>query len=152
MEHTIFTQVVNREKDIEAVADGYKTKIGHELWLADGLQKDVIQNCWDARSDKKHGKNWKCGFSLMKISNKNILCLADEGTTGLNGTKFYSPKELASILEKVSNENQRGEDLACFLNSNWSAKVSEEGGNRGRGKTLFLVVSKNKNVTLFLFC
>ena len=146
MERTIFTQIVNREKAIQAVADGYKTKIDHELWLAVGLQKDAVQNCWDARSDKKHGKNWECGFSLMKIENKDILCISDKGTTGLNGTKFYTHDELTKILEKVSNENQAGEDLACFLNSDWSGKSSEEGGNRGRGKTLFLVASDNKKV------
>lgn len=146
MEHRTFTQVVNREKDIEAIADGYKTKIKHELWLADGIQKDAIQNCWDARSDKKHGKNWECGFSLININNQDVLCITDGGTTGLNGTKFYTPDGLAKILEKISNESQRDEDLACFLNSNWSAKINEEGGNRGRGKTLFLVASQNKKV------
>ena len=142
----IFTQIVNREKGIKAIADGYKTRINHELWLADGLQKDAVQNCWDARSDKKHGKNWECGFLLMKIGNKNFLCISDKGTTGLNGTKFYTHDELTKILEKVSNENLAGEDLACFLNSDWSGKSGEEGGNRGRGKTLFLVSSKNKRV------
>jgi len=146
MERTIFTQIVNREKAIQAVADGYKTKINHEMWLADGLQKDAVQNCWDARSDKKHGKNWECGFQLMKLENKNILCISDQGTTGLNGTKFYTHAELTKILERVSNENQSGEDLACFLNSDWSGKSSEEGGNRGRGKTLFLVASDSKKV------
>jgi len=146
MEQRIFTQKVNQEKDIEAVADGYKTKISHELWLAAGLQKDAIQNCWDARIDKKHGKNWECGFSLMKINNKDALCISDKGTTGLNGTKFYTDEDLIKILEKISSGNQRDEDLACFLNSNWSAKSNEEGGNRGRGKTLFLVASRIKKV------
>lgn len=146
MERTIFTQIVNREKAIQTVADGYKTKIDHELWLAEGLQKDAIQNCWDARSDKKHGKDWECGFALMKVDNKDILCIYDKGTTGLNGTKFYKHDELTKILEKVSNQNQAGEDLACFLNSDWSGKSSEEGGNRGRGKTLFLVASDSKKV------
>lgn len=146
MENTIFTQVVNRERDIEAVADGYKTKIKHDLWLADGLQKDAIQNSWDARFDRKHGKNWECGFSIQELRGKNYLCITDKGTTGLGGTKFFTPDELAVILEKISTDNRRGEDLACFLNSNWSAKNSEEGGNRGRGKTLFLVASKDKKV------
>lgn len=146
MERTIFTQIVNREKAIQTVADGYKIKIDHELWLAVGLQKDAIQNCWDARSDKKHGKGWECGFSLIRIKSIDILCISDKGTTGLNGTKFYTHDELTKILEKVSNQNQAGEDLACFLNSDWSGKSSEEGGNRGRGKTLFLVASDNKKV------
>jgi hypothetical protein len=146
MERKIFTQKVNQEKNIEAVADGYKTKITHELWLADSLQKDAIQNCWDARIDKKHAKNWECGFSLMKVDGKEVLCISDSGTTGLNGTKFYTDDDLIKILEKISSGNQKGEDLACFLNSNWSAKSNEEGGNRGRGKTLFLVASQSKKV------
>jgi hypothetical protein len=146
MANTIFTQVVNRERDIEAVADGYKTKIKNDLWLADGLQKDAIQNSWDARLDKKHSKDWECGFSIQELNKKNYLCITDKGTTGLSGTKFFTPEELAKILEKISTENRRGEDLACFLNSNWSSKNSEDGGNRGRGKTLFLVASKDKKV------
>ncbi len=142
MESKIFRQIRNDAKDIEAVADGYKTKIGQELWLADGLQKDAIQNSWDARVDKKHAKDWECGISIIKIDNKELICISDSGTTGLNGTKFHDEAELVKIL----NENQSGEDLAYFLNSNWSAKSSEEGGNRGRGKTLFLAASQDKKI------
>lgn len=143
---TTFIQVSNREKDIEAIADGYKTKVPGELWLANGLQRDAIQNCWDARSDKKHGKDWECGFSLIKVNGKDMLCVSDKGTTGLNGTKFCTQSELTGVLGKISNENQRGEGLACFVNSNWSEKDSGEGGNRGRGKTLFLVASRSKRI------
>jgi len=138
----IFRQIRNDANDIKAIADGYRTKIGHPLWLADGLQKDAIQNSWDARVDKKHGKGWECGFSLLDIGGEEILCIEDWGTTGLNGAKFYTEEELSKIL----NKNKSGEDLAYFLNSNWSAKSSEEGGNRGRGKTLFLIASKEKRI------
>ena len=138
MRPKIFRQIRNDEKDIEAVASGYKTKIMHDLWLIEGLQKDVIQNSWDARIDKKYGKGWECGFSLIDINNKKFFCIVDRGTTGLNGTKFHTERELVKILSK----NKPGEDLAYFLNSNWSAKSIEEGGNRGRGKTLFLVASQ----------
>ena len=139
----IFTQRKNDEKDIQAIADGYKTKIGgHELWLADGLQKDAIQNSWDARFDKKHGKEWECGFTLMTVEGKDALCISDSGTKGLNGTKFSTDPELTGIL----NQNESGEDLAYFLNSNWSAKGNEEGGSRGRGKTLFLASSLNRKI------
>lgn len=138
----IFRQRKNDAKDIESIADDYKTKIGHELWLVDGLQKDVIQNSWDARIDKKHGEGWECGFSLINFGSKKILCISDIGTTGLNGTKFPTEDELGEIL----NRNEGGENLAYFLNSNWSAKTSEEGGNRGRGKTLFLAGSQDKKI------
>lgn len=139
---TVFTQKRNDEKDIEAIADGYKTKIGEGLWLTHGLQKDAIQNSWDARIDKKHGRGWECGLRIIGINGKKIICISDTGTTGLNGTKFSTEAELSEIL----NRNETGEDLAYFLSSNWSAKRSEEGGNRGRGKTLFLASSQDKKI------
>jgi len=138
----IFRQVRNDAKDIEAVADEYKTKLEHPSWLIDGLQKDAIQNSWDARIDKKRGTGWECGFLFKNFGDKDILCIVDKGTTGLNGTKFTDEKELIDIL----NNNQPGEDLAYFLNSNWSAKSGEEGGTRGRGKTLFLAASHDKKI------
>lgn len=142
MSSPIFRQVRNDAKNLEAIADGYKTKIDHEHWLVDGLQKDAIQNSWDARVDKKHGLGWECGFGLLNIKNEKVLCIKDSGTTGLNGTKFYSELEMGKILVR----NEKGEDLAYFLNSDWSAKSIEEGGNRGRGKFLFLYASKNKRI------
>lgn len=140
---TVFRQIRNDLRDIEAIADGYKTKIGHDLWLIDGLQKDAIQNSWDARFDKRRGKDWECGFDLLTFGDKQVLCISDKGTTGLNGTRFTTEEQLVEIL----NSNKRGEDLAYFLNSNWSAKSAEEGGNRGRGKTLFLASSLDKKVS-----
>lgn len=142
MKSKTFRQIINFEKLIKAVADGYKTKITHDFWLAEGLQKDAIQNSWDARVDKKYGRKWECGFSIKDINNKKFLCIIDHGTTGLSGTKFHTEEDLARILIG----NKPGEDLAYFLNSNWSAKSVEEGGNRGRGKTLFLAVSKEKRI------
>jgi len=142
MEHKIFRQVRNDEKDIKAVADGYKTKIGHELWLVEGLQKDAIQNSWDARTDKKHGRGWECGFCLKEVGHQKILCIIDRGTDGLNGTRFTNEEELVKIL----NTNKPEENLAYFLNSNWSAKSGEEGGRRGRGKILFLAASQDKKI------
>jgi len=139
---TIFRQRRNDANDIKAIADDYETKIKHSLWLVDGLQKDAIQNSWDARFDKKHGKDWECGFSLLEINNEPIICIEDSGTTGLNGTKFYTEEQLSEIL----NNDKSREDLAYFLNSNWSAKSSNEGGNRGRGKTLFLISSRKKAI------
>jgi len=142
IETKTFRQIRNDEKDIQAIADNYKNKLLHDLWLADGLQKDAIQNCWDARIDKKHGKGWECNLSIINTGSKRFLCITDSGTHGLNGTRFSNEEELSTILLS----NKRDEDLACFLNSNWSSKSSEEGGSRGRGKTIFLAASKDKKV------
>ena len=140
-----FTQNTNQETYIQSVVDNYEGKINDSSWLAVGLQKDAIQNCWDARVSTKKGKNWECGFSLMKIQGEEMLCIVDRGTRGLNGTIFETEAELADILRRVS-EGDKGEDLACFLNSNWSAKSEEDGGSRGRGKTLFLWTSRLKKI------
>ncbi len=137
-----YTQVHNDEKNIQAIADGYRSKLQHDSWLAEGLQKDAIQNSWDARFDKKHGKNWKCIFSLMNSGNKKFLSIVDKGTRGLIGTRFNGREELSEILLSKRPD----EDLAYFLNQDWSAKSVEEGGNRGRGKTLFLFTSRNKKI------
>jgi len=75
----------NDERDMRAIADGYAGKIKHDLWLADGLQKDAIQNSWDVK--RKDGE-WECGFSLININGVSVLCIADQGTTGLDGKKF----------------------------------------------------------------
>ncbi len=138
-----FRQIQNDEKAIIALADGYKSVVDHPLlWLVDGLQKDAIQNSWDARIDKKHAKDWECGFVFKNINGKKFFYVVDSGTTGLRGTKFNNEEDRTRIL----TSNERGEDLSYFLNSNWSAKSIKEGGSRGRGKTLFLFASKKYRV------
>jgi len=141
MYQKIFTQIHNVERDIKAILDGYKTKIQHDFWEADALQKDAIQNSWDAKKDSK-GKDWKCLFSLRDLGDKKFLSILDEGTKGLIGTQFNDRKELSKIL---LSEKEK-EDLAYFCNSNWSVKKGEKGGTRGRGKTIFLGVSKDKKI------
>jgi len=138
-----YVQRTNAERDIKALADGYKNKIQHNNWLLDGLQKDAIQNSWDAR-DNRHGNGWRCSFKIQALRGKNYLIIEDEGTRGLEGAKFSGDQELSEILLS----GRRDEDLAYFLNSNWSAKTLDEGGNRGRGKTLFLAAS-NKQTIIF---
>ena len=140
-----FRQQRNDLKDLIAVADHYKTIIDHDNWLVDGLQKDAIQNSWDARVDKKHGFGWEFGVGMLNIRNQKVLCIKDIGSTGLNGTMFNDELELKKILYK----NDEGENLAYFLNSNFSAKSNEEGGNRGRGKSLFLYASQKKEVFFY---
>ena len=65
MQVNIFTQKMNRERDIKATLDGYQGVIRHQMYLAEALQKDAIQNSWDARLDKINGNDWKCMFELL---------------------------------------------------------------------------------------
>lgn len=136
MSSIIYTnrQLRNDEKNLKAIADEYEGKISHRYWLAEALQKDAIQNGWDA----KRGREWAMRFELMG-NRSDFLVIQDFYTSGLSGTIWKDQEELASILE---NEG-RTENLAHFLSSDFSTKTAESGGKRGRGKSLFLFTSKN---------
>ncbi len=133
-------QLHNDIKDLEAIADGYSQKLewaGHN-WLAHALQKDAIQNSWDARTSTK---DWGVSFSLLSTEeNGRFLVITDQGTTGMTGHIWNSNDELLQLIDTEDPE----ENLAFFLSSNFSAKKSTSGGKRGRGKSLFLVASKPK--------
>lgn len=49
--------------------------------LADALQKELIQNSWDARLDKARGQGWRIEISYDPIN--RILRAEDFGTTGM---------------------------------------------------------------------
>lgn len=132
-------QLHNDLKDLEAIGDGYSQKLEDvgPYWLAYALQKDAIQNGWDARIGNK---NWAMTFSLLSTENGRFLVITDEGTTGLTGHIWNNDDDLFRLI----GSNDAKENLAFFLSSNFSAKGSTSGGKRGRGKSLFLVASKPK--------
>lgn len=129
-------QIKNDVRDLDAIADGYKSKLSHEYWLADALQKDTIQNSWDAKLSKK---DW-CNTIKLLEDNKNshYIFIEDVGTVGLTGEIFSKHEELTQILSNGGKKDH----LAHFVSSNFSAKDSESGGRRGRGKSLFLISSQ----------
>ncbi len=131
-------QLRNDVRDLEAISDEYEGKLNHEFWLADALQKDSIQNSWDAKISPK-GYGWSIKIELIKAKNGEFLVIHDSGTPGLTGTLWKTEDELTNILSKKDPKD----NLAYFLSSNFSAKTSESGGKRGRGKSLFLISSKN---------
>lgn len=108
---------VNLERTDENVADQYPD-------VFDGIQKDAIQNAWDARWPKggKH-KDWKIVFKYEPVH--NILIIEDFGTTGMDERKW-----------------ERYQGL-------WHTDKVEDGetaGSRGQGKFLFHYFSKDKLV------
>ena len=66
-------QPQNRKKDIKAALDGYQGFIKHDEWFTEAFQKDLIQNSWGARQDKKHGKNWMCKLEFDSDTHKNFV-------------------------------------------------------------------------------
>lgn len=105
----------NLERTDENIADQYSN-------IFDGLQKDAIQNAWDARLTKK-GKNWKVIFKYESVY--NVLVIEDFGTTGMNEKRW-----------------ERYQGL-------WHTDKAEDynsAGSRGQGKFLFHYFSKDKSV------
>ena len=106
---------VNLERTDENVADQYPD-------IFDGLQKDAIQNAWDARLTKK-GKDWRVAFKYNP--SHKVFIIEDFGTTGMNEERWERYQGLWHT-EKV-------EDVGAT-------------GSRGQGKFLFHYFSKDKIV------
>jgi hypothetical protein len=133
-------QLHNDERDLESISDGYESKL-QELgtrWLAYAIQKDAIQNSWDARLPQNG--EWRIEFQIVNTSKGEFLVITDQGTTGLVGSLWDTEEEQITLLSGEDSD----ENLAFFLSSNFSNKTNISGGKRGRGKSLFLVASKNK--------
>jgi len=121
---------------LKAVIDGYqqKTSITH------GIQKDGIQNGWDARVHPK-GKGWSFSFELIEGNKQSYLVMTDRGTFGLTG-KVVGKEE---YLEGLS----MNERWAAFEGYGFTKEATEETralGSRGRGKFIFVGASKKKAI------
>jgi len=104
---------VNLQNTDENIADQYPD-------IIDGLQKDSIQNAWDARLVKR-GTDWKIIFKFDPFL--NCLIIEDFGTTGMNEAKWAKYQGLWDT-DKAEN----------YTNA----------GSRGQGKFLFHYFSKDK--------
>lgn len=126
--------VINWPAQVEAIVDGYRSHRG----ISHGVQKDAIQNAWDARIDKKHGKNWCVTFELIKGKReRRFLTITDNGTTGLTG-RVLKPEELEVDLPPE-------ERWGRFENVAFTKGPSEEAlGSRGRGKFIFVGASAHQ--------
>ena len=130
--------VSNWLKKYEETENQYDTFKG---WVH-GVQKDAIQNGWDARKSKD-GKDWKFYFKLITKGKTKYFIQEDYGTTGLTG--------------RVLNENDyqdelpENERLGRFLGDAFG-KISESSiGNRGRGKSLFICSANEVDGTKRMF-
>ena len=111
---------VNLERTDENIADQYPD-------IFDGLQKDAIQNAWDAKLTKK-GRDWKLIFKYEPVH--NTLIIEDFGTTGMNEEKWERYQGLWHT-DKI-------EDY-------------EAAGSRGQGKFLFHYFSKKRTRDVMCF-
>ena len=112
--------------------------------ITHGVQKDALQNGWDAAL--KYSKsfiqnNWKFEFKLFKNSKGIILfSMTDSGTTGLSGKKTAA--DITPENYDISEEERwaRWESLA------FNKKTSDSLGARGQGKMIFIGASKGYTI------
>jgi len=113
--------------------------------LAHGIQKDAIQNGWDAKEKDTHkyiSDNWGFDFELLTLDNgTRVLTMTDRGTTGLTGN-------LTSTDLKA--KNMAAEDLPAVERwARWESLgfTKNEGlGARGQGKMIFMHASKDHTI------
>jgi len=107
--------------------------------LAHGVQKDAIQNGWDACKPKTKNHvsvNWGFKFELLKKNDYTFLSMTDKGTTGLTGSmtaKNIDPEVLPPEEERWA----RWESLAV------PKEGEEDLGARGQGKMILIAASKD---------
>jgi len=118
---------------IKEILDGYE----QHVTLPHAVQKDAIQNGWDARVNNK-GKDWKFVFELIETDDVTFLTMTDQGTTGLTGRVL----QVKEMLADLPNEERWGrfENLA-FQRKQSLGRTSL--GSRGRGKFVFVGTSED---------
>jgi len=121
---------------IKEILDGYEQYVT----LPHAVQKDAIQNGWDARINKK-GKDWKFVFELIETQGVKLLTMTDEGTCGLTG-RVLQEKDMLAELPNYERWG-RFENLA-FQKKRIPGETSL--GSRGRGKFVFVGTSKDMTV------
>jgi len=132
---------INWPNEIQEILDGYYDK---RATLSHAVQKDAIQNGWDARLIKKgknQGKNWKFTFELIENPDLTLLVMTDEGTSGLTGKVFTT--------DQMDQDFPREERWVRFENlafKNDKDKDRELLGSRGRGKFVFVGASENLSI------
>lgn len=126
---------INWHRLLKNIVDEY----GKQQGIVHGVQKDAVQNGWDARSHHK-GDGWSFIFQLHREQNGSFpvyVSMMDTGTHGLTG-RVLIPEEMESDLPPEERWG-RFQSLAF-------TKEEEEGaiGARGQGKFIFIGASKQR--------
>jgi len=126
---------INWPEQLQRIADEY----AQHKDIPHGVQKDAVQNSWDARKDKKRAAGWSVAFRLVEGKSKKFLTVTDRGTYGLTG-RVLTPEEMQ---EDLSPEERWGR----FENLAFTKGPSEKAlGSRGQGKFIFVAASKEHRI------
>lgn len=138
----IFNSVSLRERPVDYIQEAQNTYDDYPNTLAHGVQKDAIQNGWDARAKETKNfvkNNWKVDFEILKLQNGNYaLSMEDYGTFGLTGNMIS--KDITDRSEDLPEEERwaRWESLAWAKSSGLGA--------RGKGKMILIFASKEFSI------
>jgi hypothetical protein len=127
--------VINWKNNLSSIIDGYNSVAPN---IAHAIQKDAIQNGWDAKV-RGNGGGWSFEFELLNHDGTNYLAMTDNGTTGLTG-RILKPKDLEQDLP-IEEKWGRFENVAFTKDPSENAL-----GSRGRGKFIFVGASKKKTI------
>lgn len=120
------------------LVDNIKAQYQQYATVREGVQKDAIQNAWDARTHK-HGNGWLVRFQLHVDSTPKWFSFTDSGTCGLTG-RVLKREELE--LDLPPNERWgRFENLA-FTKGPAKGNL----GARGQGKFIFVAASESLHI------
>lgn len=127
---------INWDNLLKQINDGYENAEG----LVHGVQKDAIQNGWDARKNRK-GKGWKFTFELIETPSVTFFTMTDEATTGLTGRIL----KIEELEEHLPEEEKWGRFENMAFQKDPSNQLGTLGA-RGRGKFIFVGASNEKAI------
>jgi hypothetical protein len=126
---------------VQNLADDYEAlPVDPPEWM----MKDIIQNSWDARLDKKNAQGWIFTIRLLKHKRADIVVIEDEGTTGITG-KMTSQEAQALLI--AGKDIPARERRVRFLGQaiTWG-RTQDAAGGRGQGKGVLLIANNFKSV------
>jgi len=103
------------------------------------MMKDIIQNSWDARTNRNDASGWKFSIRLFRRKTGYVVIIEDEGTTGLTGTMHASE---AQALLAAGKDIPARERRVRFLGQaiTWG-RTQDAAGGRGQGKGVLLIAN-----------
>lgn len=140
----IFKNKNTRNRAVDFIQLAKNTVDSYPMDIPHGVQKDAIQNGWDASLKKTRNyiqKNWKFVFKLVKLPDSKLgLSMIDSGTTGLTGNLT---SEDISIFESGLPENER---WARWESLAFTKESPDSLGARGQGKMIFISASRDHSI------
>lgn len=128
---------LNYKNQVKWVFDAYENA---GVGLANGFQKDAIQNSIGARPSKKWD-GFKCEIKIVTTSKGRFLVVEDSGTVGLTGQNIGSD-EIFRLSNDDSYKFPPTERLSRFTSMNNSGGNAVGGGLYGVGKVVYTVASE----------